>query len=104
MMPFFTRIKAYQVAENQGWSHYEGEEFVYVLNGTIELHTEYYQPTVLSAGDCFYIDCRMRPRVINLGDSDAAVLWLRLRPAVPDTSPPTNDTQTHSTSHTTRPT
>src|SRR3546814_10294564 len=87
MMPFFTRIKAYQVAENEGWSHHEGEEFVYVLNGTIELHTEYYQPTVLSAGDCFYIDSRMRHRVINLGDTAADVIWVSTRHEVPEPRP-----------------
>src|SRR3546814_16588646 len=84
MMPFFTRIKAYQVAENEGWSHHEGEEFVYVLNGTIELHTEDYQPTVLSAGDCFYLDNRMRHRVINLRATNSHVLWSTTRPDFPD--------------------
>lgn len=87
MMPFFTRIKAHQVAENEGWSHHDGEEFVYVLDGTIDLHTEYYQPTTLGAGDCFYIDSRMRHRVVNSSDTDAHVLWVSTRPDVPEQSP-----------------
>ncbi len=82
MMPFFTRIKAHQIGENEGWSHHEGEEFVYVLSGVIELHTEYYAPAVLEAGDCFYIDSRMRHRVINRSDDDAEVIWVSTKPDV----------------------
>jgi len=87
MMPFHTRIKAHTVAENEGWSRHEGEEFVYVLSGIIELHTEYYQPAVLSAGDCFYIDSRMRHRVINQGKTDASVLWVSTKPGPESLAP-----------------
>lgn len=87
MMPFFTRIKARTVGENEGWSQHEGEEFVYVLRGAIELHTEYYQPALLAEGDCFYIDSRMRHRVINQGPSDAEVLWVSTKPEVAAQSP-----------------
>lgn len=80
MMPFLTRIKAYSVEEDEGWSRHDGEEFVYILSGSIQLHTEYYEPEVLSAGDCFYIDSRMRHRVINEGDEEAEVLWISTRP------------------------
>ncbi len=79
LMPFLTRIKAYSIGENEGWSQHEGEEFVYVLDGAIELHTEYYEPEVLGAGDCFYIDSRMRHRVINASDAQAQVLWVSTR-------------------------
>lgn len=84
MMPFITRIKAHTLAENAGWSRHDGEEFVYVLSGAVELHTEYYQPAVLSAGDCFYIDSRMRHRVINHGKDDAEVLWMSTMPSPPE--------------------
>ncbi len=53
MMPFDSRIKAWTLEANEGWSRHEGEEFVYVLEGEIELHTEFYQPETLQAGDCF---------------------------------------------------
>lgn len=90
MMPFFTRIKAHSVEENEGWSRHDGEEFVYVLHGTIELHTEHYQPAILSAGDSFYIDSRMRHRVINRDESEAHVIWVSTKPDVADEgAPPT---------------
>lgn len=81
MMPFYTKIKKNTLlGENEGWSHHEGEEFVYVLSGSIELHTEFYQPAILNAGDSFYIDSRMRHRVINHHDSEAEVLWISTQP------------------------
>lgn len=82
MMPFFTQIKAHHVNDIEGWSRHEGEEFVYVLSGSIELHTEYYEPEILETGDCFYIDSRMRHRVINHNGSQAEVLWVSTKPDV----------------------
>jgi transcriptional regulator with XRE-family HTH domain len=93
MMPFVTRIKAHTVAENEGWSRHDGEEFVYVLKGSVELHTEYYQPTILKAGDSFYIDSRMRHRVINRGKVDAEVIWVSTQPGIPGQHPAGHDGQ-----------
>lgn len=76
IMPFISRIKAHDIDAQEGWSRHEGEEFVYVLHGSIELHTEFYQPAILHQGDCFYIDSRMLHRVINHGDEDAEVMWI----------------------------
>jgi transcriptional regulator with XRE-family HTH domain len=36
-----------------------GEEFIYVLKGSVEVHTEFYDPVVLEAGECIYIDSDM---------------------------------------------
>lgn len=76
MMPFHTRVKARSFGEFSDWSRHSGEEFVYVLSGEIELHTEFYQPARLAAGDSFYIDSRMGHRVISLSPEDAMVLWI----------------------------
>ncbi|MFT0533892.1 helix-turn-helix domain-containing protein [Castellaniella hirudinis] len=80
MMPFVTRIKKHHLHADEGWSRHEGEEFVFVLAGQIQLHTEFYQPVDLSRGEGFYIDSRMRHRVISLGDADAEVLWVSTTP------------------------
>ncbi|HEX7385756.1 MAG TPA: XRE family transcriptional regulator [Castellaniella sp.] len=82
MMPFHSRIKAHHLEADEGWSRHEGEELVYVLSGIIELHTEFYQPAALHAGDSFYIDSRMRHRVISLSEEDAEVLWVCTAPEV----------------------
>jgi len=36
-----------------------GEEYAYVIEGAIELHTEHYAPVVLRAGDSIYFDSNM---------------------------------------------
>lgn len=91
IMPFYTQIKKHALQDDtEGWSCHEGEEFVYVLSGSIELHTEYYQPAILNEGDCFYIDSRMRHRVINHNDATAEVLWISTQPDVPKSSQATH--------------
>lgn len=80
MMPFVSRIKKHHLHADEGWSHHAGEEFVYVLRGSVELQTEFYRPVTLSEGEGFYIDSRMGHRVISLGDADAEVLWVATTP------------------------
>ncbi|MCP2518583.1 XRE family transcriptional regulator [Achromobacter mucicolens] len=76
MMPFHTRVKARSFDEFQDWSRHGGEEFVYVLEGEVQLYTEFYEPARLKAGESFYIDSRMGHRVISLSPDDAIVLWV----------------------------
>ncbi len=76
MMPFHTRVEARSFDECQDGSRHGGEEFVYVLEGEVELYTEFYEPARLKAGESFYIDSRMGHRVISLSKQDALVLWV----------------------------
>ena len=62
--------------EFHDWSRHRGEEFVYVLEGEVQLYTEFYEPARLRAGESFYIDSRMGHRVISLSQEDALVLWV----------------------------
>lgn len=79
MMPFVTTVHARADNAGSDWSRHAGEEFVYVLDGEIELHTEFYQPERLATGDSFYLDSRMGHRVISVGADDARVLWVSTR-------------------------
>ncbi|MFN3985645.1 MAG: helix-turn-helix domain-containing protein [Rhodocyclaceae bacterium] len=81
MMPFVSTVRARADTAGGDWSRHQGEEFVYVLEGEVELHTEFYQPVRLCAGDSFYLDSRMGHRVISTGAGDARVLWVSTRPA-----------------------
>jgi len=76
MVPFKTQIVARIFDEFEGWSRHEGEEFVYVLEGSVRLFTEFYEPVDLVPGDCWYLDSRMGHRVISISDNDAIVLWM----------------------------
>lgn len=55
---------------------HEGEEFCYVLEGMLELHTEAYAPVTLEAGDAIYFDSGMGHAYISIGDTPCKVLCI----------------------------
>jgi transcriptional regulator with XRE-family HTH domain len=59
MVPILTRIRAHDIAEFGELVRHQGEEFIFVLEGTIEVHLQFYTPVVLSAGQGIYIDSTM---------------------------------------------
>ena len=59
MIPVLTRIRAKSVGEFGELVHHSGEEYIYVLEGKVEIHTEFYDPIVLEAGESIYIDSNM---------------------------------------------
>src|SRR5699024_12627172 len=54
---------------------HEGEEFMYVLEGQVTIHTDHYSPVVLGVGASCYWDSSMGPACLSTGDVDARVLW-----------------------------
>jgi transcriptional regulator with XRE-family HTH domain len=74
MIPLHMEVKARELAVITRWSSHEGEEFIYVLQGQIELHTELYAPTPLKAGDSAYIDSKMPHAFLNRGKGKAWML------------------------------
>jgi len=59
MIPVLTHIRAKSVEEFGELVHHSGEEYIYVLEGAIEVHTEFYETVVLHAGESIYIDSNM---------------------------------------------
>ena len=59
MIPIITRIRARSASEFGELVHHQGEEFIYVIEGRIEVHSEFYDPVVLDAGQGIYIDSSM---------------------------------------------
>ncbi len=59
MIPIFTRVKARSLAAFGPMIRHDGQEFLYVLQGQVTVHTEFYDPVTLSAGQSVYIDSRM---------------------------------------------
>jgi transcriptional regulator with XRE-family HTH domain/mannose-6-phosphate isomerase-like protein (cupin superfamily) len=53
---------------------HEGEEFLFVLEGAIEVHTQFYAPVVLKAGDHLYIDSRMGHAYLAASDATCRVM------------------------------
>lgn len=53
---------------------HEGEEFIFVLSGRIEVHTEFYSPVVLSPGESLYIDSNMGHAYLAASDEPCRLL------------------------------
>lgn len=56
------------------YSSHEGDEYVYVLEGTLALHFEIYAPAVLEVGDSVYFDSAMKHAYIAVGDEPCRIL------------------------------
>lgn len=80
MTPMTTVIRSGKLTETNGLFKHEGEEFMYVLEGTIELHTEFYETLVLSAGGSVYFDGTMGHGYTSIGDTPAKILCVCLTP------------------------
>jgi transcriptional regulator with XRE-family HTH domain len=67
MTPMTGIIRSCTLAESNGLLKHEGEEFTYVLEGTLELHTEFYEPLVLEVGSSVYFDSTMAHAYVSVG-------------------------------------
>lgn len=76
MLPYRTTVRARDFDEYNDWIRHEGEEFLFVLNGSLLLYTEYYEPLELFAGDSAYYDCEMGHALVSTSDEDAEVIWV----------------------------
>ena len=59
MIPVITRIRAKTSEEFGELVHHPGEEFIYVLRGSVVVNTEFYDPVVLGPGQSIYLDSNM---------------------------------------------
>lgn len=59
MVPVITRTHAKSLEEFGELVHHSGEEFIYVVEGKLVVHTEFYDPIELSPGESIYIDSGM---------------------------------------------
>jgi len=77
MVPTVTRIRAHSVEEFGALVHHPGEEYIYVLEGPVEIHTEFYEPILLQTGESIYIDSTMgHAYVLPKGQDEALVLGI----------------------------
>lgn len=74
MTPIFGTITARSLSETGGFLRHEGEEMVYVLEGILEFHTEFYEPQHVETGGCIYFDSMMAHAFVSLGDGPAKIL------------------------------
>lgn len=76
MIPFKTTVRTHSWDEYEDWVRHDGEEFLYVLSGSIMFYTEFYEPIELHTGDSAYYDCEMGHALVSTSEEDAEVLWV----------------------------
>ena len=74
MVPIIGRIRARDIAEFGEPLRHTGEEFVFVLEGTIEVHMQFYTPVTLMTGQGIYLDSTMRHAYVAKDCESALVL------------------------------
>jgi transcriptional regulator with XRE-family HTH domain len=75
MIPILTRIRAKSLSEFGDLVRHSGEEYIHVLEGSIVVHTEFYDPVTLHAGEGIYIDSNMgHAYIADEGCDEALVL------------------------------
>ena len=59
MIPIFTRVVAKSLKEFGPLVRHSGEEWMYVIKGVLEIHTEFYEVVRLEEGQAIYLDSSM---------------------------------------------
>jgi len=75
-IPLVTKLRARSVAEFPSLTRHDGEEFVYVMEGDIVIHTDHYESLPLKQGDCCYFDSNMGHALVCTSAREAVVLWV----------------------------
>jgi DNA-binding transcriptional MerR regulator/uncharacterized cupin superfamily protein len=78
MEPHLFRI-APGAGSGDSYAH-EGEDFLYILSGNLEITLEGGEPAMLRAGDSFYFASNVRHRWTNRGKREVLVLWINTPP------------------------
>src|ERR1700712_938126 len=79
ILPILTNIRARTVEAFGDLVRHSGEEYIYVLEGRIEVHTEFYEPVILDEGESIYIDSQMgHAYIVAEGCEEASVLGICL--------------------------
>lgn len=74
MVPILTRIRAHSIEEFGELVFHRGEEFIFVVEGTIEVHLQFYTAVVLTAGQGIYLDSTMGHAYLAKNCDSALVL------------------------------
>ena len=74
MIPIITRIRAHSAREFGELVRHQGEEFIFVLEGEVEIHTEFYDPVALKTGQGIYLDSSMGHAYVVAGEFEEALV------------------------------
>jgi len=73
MIPIIIDVQARSVEELGGLVRHGGEEYLYVLSGSMELHSDLYAPLALGPGDSVYFDSGMAHGYVRTSNEPCSV-------------------------------
>jgi len=82
MVPIIIEVRARTVEEVGGLVRHSGEEYLYVLAGEIELHSDLYAPLLLVCGDSVYFDSGMAHAYVRVSEAACRVLSICAGPGI----------------------
>jgi mannose-6-phosphate isomerase-like protein (cupin superfamily)/lambda repressor-like predicted transcriptional regulator len=74
MVPILSHIRARELADFPDFIRHAGEEFVFLLSGSLRLHFENGSEFTLAPGDSLYFDSSVGHIYLSVGEQDAQVL------------------------------
>jgi len=74
MIPIIGDVFARNIDEYPEYLRHEGEEFVLVIEGTLDLYTDTYTPIRLERGESIYFDSDMGHAYVAVGDERCRIL------------------------------
>ncbi|MDB5460733.1 MAG: helix-turn-helix family protein [Caulobacteraceae bacterium] len=80
LLPMIGTVKARTLEQFGGLVSHDGEEFTTVLEGRVEVQTEFYGPTVLEVGDSIYFDSTMGHAYLAASDGPCRILCVATAP------------------------
>ena len=75
-IPIVAEVRARSLSEFSELIRHPGEEYTFVLEGTVELHTDLYAPVTLEVGDSIYFDSGMGHAYLSAGPGPCRVVSL----------------------------
>jgi transcriptional regulator with XRE-family HTH domain len=82
MIPIIIDVQARSVEELGGLVRHAGEEYLYVIRGTMDLHSDLYAPLPLGPGDSIYFDSGMAHGYVRTGAEPCIVLSVCAGPGI----------------------
>lgn len=71
---FKVTVLARSAEQYEGYHVHPGEEFLYIVHGAVELHTQHYEPIRLAQGDSVHFDSGMGHLYVSVGLEPAVML------------------------------
>ena len=82
MIPIIIDVQARSVEELGGLVRHAGEEYLYVLSGNMDLHSDLYAPLPLGPGDSVYFDSGMAHGYVRTSSDACRVLAVCAGPGI----------------------